>query len=63
MVPRNSSSVFTGREKLIGRLEACLLTSSQSHQSSNQKRFVLVGLGGTGKSEVCLKFAELFRER
>ena len=63
MVPRNSSSIFTGRKQLLERLEVCLLSSPQSHQSSTQKRFVLIGMGGTGKSEVCLKFAELFRER
>lgn len=27
-----------------------------------QKRFIITGLGGQGKSEVCLKFASLMRE-
>ncbi len=28
-----------------------------------QRRFVIIGMGGSGKSEVCLKFAQLHLNR
>ena len=61
-VPRDPSSVFTGREEILGSLrKTCLPSRETSHQKS--KRFVIWGLGGSGKTQICLKFAEENREK
>jgi tetraacyldisaccharide-1-P 4'-kinase len=62
-VPHTVSSVFTGREDVYQRLsEACLPSNAREGQRV-QKRFVLYGLGGSGKTQICLKFAQDHRER
>ncbi|KAL8955282.1 MAG: hypothetical protein Q9183_006709, partial [Haloplaca sp. 2 TL-2023] len=61
-VPRNPSSVFTGREKVCEELHAHCLPSGKTDIQRQQKRFVIYGLGGSGKTQVCLKFAEDNRE-
>ncbi|KAL8819637.1 MAG: hypothetical protein Q9191_007690, partial [Dirinaria sp. TL-2023a] len=61
MVPRAASAQYTGRRELGDRL-----THAFSHNSpiplTGQRRFVIVGMGGAGKSEVCLKFAETHQD-
>lgn len=63
MIPRNTNTLFTGRahilEKLSQRLEPQFCSLPMSEQ---QKIFVIVGYGGMGKSEVCLKFANDHRQ-
>jgi hypothetical protein len=62
-IPHNVSSVFTGREDILQRLsESCLPPRTQDNLGV-QRRFVLYGLGGSGKTQVCLKFAQDHRER
>lgn len=39
------------------------LCSPARELESKQRRFVIVGMGGIGKSEICLKVAENIRER
>ncbi len=56
------SSVFTGREAILKRLASSLLGNGQSGQRT-QSRFVLYGLGGSGKTQLCLKFTQEYRER
>lgn len=62
-VPHNVSSVFTGREDICQQLTKSCLPSRPVDNAPNQKRFVLYGLGGSGKTQVCLKFAQTHRER
>lgn len=60
MVPRSASRLYTGREELGKRLAQAF----SFHASSNpnlQRTFVIIGRGGTGKSEACLKYAEVHR--
>lgn len=57
-VPRAPSPAFTGREEICERLHARCLPSSKPNLQPQQKRFVIHGLGGSGKTQVCLKFAE-----
>ncbi|KAI9774480.1 MAG: hypothetical protein M1839_001713 [Geoglossum umbratile] len=62
-VPRNVSSMFTGRDEVCKLLrEQCLPSESQSRPRVH-KVFVLYGLGGSGKTQVCLKFAQDHREK
>ncbi|KAL8856809.1 MAG: hypothetical protein Q9178_006646 [Gyalolechia marmorata] len=61
-VPRNPSSAFTEREEICKQLHAHCLLSNEPNPQRQQKRFVIHGLGGSGKTQVCLKFAQDHRE-
>jgi hypothetical protein len=62
IIPRGSSTLFTGRASTIETLEQQLCFPAKIYEDK-QRRFVIVGLGGMGKSEICLKVAENVRER
>ncbi|KAF2962612.1 hypothetical protein GQX73_g10961 [Xylaria multiplex] len=57
-VPRSINPMFTGRLDIIRRVKNAMKLPSQDIQSI----FVLTGMGGLGKSEVCLKVANDLRE-
>ena len=59
-MPRATTRLYTGRQKLGERLAQVFKSDPAS--PSIQKLFVIIGIGGTGKSEVCLKFAEAHRD-
>lgn len=59
-IPRNPSSFFTVRQEICAQMRASCLVSNQ--HTPQQKRFVIHGLGGSGKTQLCLKFAEDHRE-
>ncbi|KAK3170058.1 hypothetical protein OEA41_009443 [Lepraria neglecta] len=61
-VPRDASSTFTGREEICEQLQARCLPSSTPNIRGQQKRYVIHGLGGSGKTQVCLKFVQDYRE-
>jgi len=61
MVPRPINDLFTGRTELLLRMQEALHINHAS-PADKQKRFVITGLGGQGKSEICLKVASLMRE-
>ncbi|PGH16459.1 hypothetical protein AJ79_01790 [Helicocarpus griseus UAMH5409] len=52
VVPLAASENYTGRERLARGLQEKMLAPNDQ-----QKRFVLYGLGGSGKTQFCLKFA------
>ncbi|CAN9251458.1 unnamed protein product [Alternaria alternata] len=60
IVPRAVNSLFTGRSQLVSRLESALRSNSVS--TTERKQLVITGIGGIGKSEVCLRVADLLRE-
>lgn len=62
IVRRTLNSVFTGRTELLDRIQSILRVDKAS-DTEEQKRFVITGLGGQGKSEICLKIATLMREK
>ncbi len=61
-VPREPNSLFTGRTELLGRIQGALGVDTAS-DTKLQRRFVITGLGGQGKSEICLKVTALMREK
>jgi Cdc6-like AAA superfamily ATPase len=62
-IPHNISSMFTGREDICKQLnESCLAPRVQDILRI-QRRFILYGLGGSGKTQVSLKFAQDHREK
>lgn len=63
-IPRAVSSMFTGKADLLDDLRHCLFDSStQIEKQHVQKRFIIYGLGGSGKTEFCCKFAQDNRQR
>jgi putative protein kinase ArgK-like GTPase of G3E family len=59
MVPRPVNSLFTGRTKLVDRIQHALRNDDPG--TTKLKRLVITGIGGMGKSEVCLQVAYLMR--
>ena len=62
-VPQNLSAIFTGRDDIIQKIYNGFLSSDSEEKNLEQKRFVLYGLGGSGKTQACIKFAQDHRER
>jgi hypothetical protein len=63
VVPRSASSMFTGREDIAKRVREKIASTSVGHGHYQHKIFVIWGLGGSGKTQFCLKFVEDNRER
>jgi len=61
MVPRSVNNLFTGRAELLKQIQKALYIDHAS-PADGQKRFVITGMGGQGKSEISLKVANLMRE-
>ena len=60
--PQTVSSMFTGRKEQLKQLETCFF-GAQLDQQGVQKRFVIYGMGGSGKTQFCCKFAQDNRRR
>ncbi|KAF8460529.1 hypothetical protein BDZ91DRAFT_766264 [Kalaharituber pfeilii] len=56
----SSSPIFTGREDALNLLEKAFFDREAKRK---QRRAVLHGLGGAGKTQIALKFCEKHRER
>ncbi|KAI1642381.1 uncharacterized protein F4817DRAFT_304121 [Daldinia loculata] len=57
IIPRRTSSIYTRREE-----EVMIKAAFEDRACFSQKRFVLFGRGGSGKTELALKYAEDFRQ-
>ena len=57
----NSSALFTGREDTIEKLKNHFV--SQDQGNAQRKYFLLYGMGGIGKTQICLKFVEEMADR
>ena len=58
-VPRkpNSSSIFTGRKDILNKLGK-VFAPRASNRLIPRRSCLLWGLGGIGKTQICLKFTE-----
>jgi KaiC/GvpD/RAD55 family RecA-like ATPase len=54
----NPSTRFTGQRDIITRLKEHFLSDLSHGEFPQRKYFVLYGMGGIGKSQICLKFIE-----
>ncbi|KFY76048.1 hypothetical protein V498_09778 [Pseudogymnoascus sp. VKM F-4517 (FW-2822)] len=61
LVPRGVNRLFTGRSEIIDRIREALQDDDAQH-SEKLKVFVITGLGGMGKTEICLQVANMLRE-
>lgn len=62
-VPYDVSSVFTGRKNILQNLHDAFVPRHEQVSERVQKRYVIYGLGGSGKTQICLKFAQDCREK
>jgi len=62
-VPHNVSNIFTGQGRLYFELEQKMLKPPDSGALGQKRVFVLYGLGGSGKTQFCLKFIQDHRDR
>jgi len=53
----NSSSFFTGREDALDKLRKIFVQDARSKLMS-RRSCLLWGMGGIGKTQICLKFTE-----
>jgi len=53
----NPSIRFTGRAEIIAKLKEHFLTRPDG-QAQKRKYFLLYGMGGVGKTQICLKVME-----
>lgn len=62
-MPQTVSSYYTGRQKQLNALKSTLDLVNSREPQDHQKRFVIYGLGGSGKTQFCCKFAQDNREQ
>ena len=56
------STRFTGRTEVIAKLKQHFFTSTDD-AVQRRKFFLLYGMGGIGKTQICLKFLEEMSDR
>lgn len=63
LVPQRASPHFIGYSHVSHRLKDKLIPSNDADEDNGQRVFVLSGMGGVGKSENVLQFADRYRDR
>ncbi|KAF4628455.1 hypothetical protein G7Y89_g9692 [Cudoniella acicularis] len=58
-IGRSVKSFYTGRETQMAKIE----TAFEDTACNSQKRFVIYGIGGSGKTELALKYAESYQQK
>ncbi|CAI9625001.1 unnamed protein product [Alternaria burnsii] len=61
-IPKAVESHYLGREVELDTLAQAFWPKAQA-QNHEQKRFVIHGVGGSGKTQFCSKYAQEYRER
>ena len=60
-MPQSVQSFFTGREELLKELSTSFIQSPGPLYDQDQRRFVIHGIAGSGKTQFCCKFADMNR--
>lgn len=60
-MPRSANPLFTGREDLLHDLDRLVRDAVNNPWAGTQCRIVLSGIGGQGKSEICLQLTRRLR--
>jgi Cdc6-like AAA superfamily ATPase len=60
--PQTISSYYTGRQQELNDLKSALKVLQSRERQDHQKRFVIYGVGGAGKTQFACKFAQDNRE-
>ena len=62
-IPQVVSSIFTGREEASQVVEEAFWGPEVEEFPHQQRRYIIHGIGGSGKTQFCSKFAQDHRER
>lgn len=62
-LPGHVSPNFTGREDITQMLKERCFSTRKHNAAKVQTRVVLHGMGGSGKTQICLKFAQDNRDQ
>ena len=62
-VPQGVEKNYTGRTGLLNDVNQAFNAPSAPREVGLQKRIVIYGLGGSGKTQFCCKYASLCRQR
>ena len=62
-MPHSVPSYYTGRQRHSIELKSILGIAELGQRQTHQKRFVIFGLSGSGKTQFCCKFAQDNREQ
>jgi hypothetical protein len=62
-IPQFVSKDFTGREKIYELVKGSLFPHGGTILSQHQRIFIIYGIGGSGKTQFCSKFAQDHREK
>ena len=63
IVARSLNTFFTGRGKILETMEKSILDNLRTQDESQPRGYVITGMGGQGKSELCLKAVHDLRSR
>ena len=63
LIPQVVSSIFTGREETSQVVEEAFWGPDVTGSLRQQKRYIIHGIGGSGKTQFCSKFAQDHREK
>lgn len=62
--PTGNASKFIGRQKLLKKLEQTFFPNGKASGSGlNIKPLIVIGMGGSGKTALCSKYADEFKDR
>lgn len=59
LLPRVANNFFTGRTETLTKIMNAIDNSRRMQQ---QHRFIITGMGGQGKSEICVQIANKLRQ-
>lgn len=62
-IPQSVSSYYVGRQGLLRQLRGAFIQPPGSAHGERQRRFVVQGISGSGKTQFCCKFADENRDR
>jgi hypothetical protein len=62
-IPVPVRSIYTGRQELLEEMRSMFIAPPGVRPDAPQRRFVISGIGGSGKTQFCCKFAEENRDR
>ena len=62
-VPHSVSNIFTGQGRIYDELRQKMLMPQTPNHRVSKRVFVLYGLGGSGKTQFCLKFIQDHRDK
>ncbi|KIX09329.1 uncharacterized protein Z518_00408 [Rhinocladiella mackenziei CBS 650.93] len=61
-VTRSANTLFTGRDDILQELDIIVRDAAKNSSHRSQCRIVISGIGGQGKSEICLQLAQRVRQ-